>query len=86
MIIKLVRDNVAYYIHEDVMQEVFNNPAPYSTNNLMTMSDIAIDLKSQKVQKNRTSVEAVFDHYIEYLNKVDRETSNKYVLPAEEVA
>lgn len=72
MIIKLVRENTAYYIQESLLKDLYSKPV--SKLAIMTLSEIVIDLDTDKVLKCRKArVESVFDNYIASVNRTERE-------------
>lgn len=74
MIVKLVRENTVYYIQESQIVGLYSQPV--SKFRLMDLSEIVIDLDTDKVLKCRkTRVEAVFDEYVAGVNRVERESA-----------
>jgi hypothetical protein len=78
MIVKLVRENTAYYIREDKLVDLYSRTV--NKNRIMTLSEIAIDLDTDKVLKSCVDVEAVFDQYVAGVNREEREAGKPYVI------
>jgi hypothetical protein len=85
MIIKLVRENTAYYLQETLIPELYSKPV--SKFRLMDLSEIVIDLDTDKVLKcHMARVESVFDEYVAGLNRIEREAGRPYAVGEEAVA
>jgi hypothetical protein len=79
MIVKLVRENTAYYLQENELMNLYSQPV--SKFRLMDLSEIVIDLDTDKVLKcHKARVESVFDEYVTGVNREQREAGRSYVL------
>lgn len=66
MLVKLVRNNVAYYIDEENLKKAYAEDTNCRT--FLLVSEFAIDLRENKILKNRNSIDTVFDTFMYTVN------------------